>query len=211
MTDEKMVDLLIAKIKEFKEDQNIVDQINHELLHSMMQLEKTKNEIANHRDKLELEIKEKTQELVKSERLSAIGELSARIAHDLLNPLNVIKTSSEILKNFSQTLPPDSIKKKWQMHEHAIERMEHQIKDVLNFIRKSPLDKQNIFLSKILKESMEQIMIPSNITINTPKDEVSIYCEPIKLQVVFVNLIMNAIQAINKKESVIEITASKGK
>lgn len=155
MTDEKMVDLLIAKIKEFKEDQNIVDQINHELLHSMMQLEKTKNEIANHRDKLELEIKEKTQELVKSERLSAIGELSARIAHDLLNPLNVIKTSSEILKNFSQTLPPDSIKKKWQMHEHAIERMEHQIKDVLNFIRKSPLDKQNIFLSKILKESME--------------------------------------------------------
>lgn len=209
MSDDKMINILQTKVSEFKEGQNIADQINHELIESMIQLENTKNEIVKHSEKLELEIKEKTQELVKSERLTAIGELSARIAHDLLNPLNVIKISSETLKNHSQKLSADSIKKKWQMQERAINRMEHQIKDVLNFIRKTPIVKKDNSLSKILKESMEQLKIPSNISIHIPKEEICIQCDSIKLQVVFSNLIMNAVQAMNKNKGTIIITTSK--
>lgn len=206
ISDERMMNLLTTKLKKFKEGENISDQINHELIQSMIELENTKNEIEKHSKKLELEIKEKTQKLVKSERLTAIGELSARIAHDLLNPLNVIKTSSEILKNYSETLSADSIKRKWMMQERAINRMEHQIKDVLNFIRKTPIVKKDISLSIILKEAIEQIAIPSNISIHIPKEEICVLGDSIKLQVVFVNLILNAIQAMNKKEGTIEIT-----
>jgi len=209
MSDDKMVEMLQNKILQYKECKNIADQINKELLYSIVKLEKTKKEIAHHTEKLELEVKEKAKELLKSERLSAIGELSTRIAHDLLNPLNVIKTSSEILKKYSGTLSENSINKKWQMHERAINRMEHQIKDVLNFIRKSPIVKKDSSLSKILKESIEQITIPSNVSINTPKEETFIHCDPIKFQVVFVNLILNAIQAMNKNKGTIEISISK--
>jgi len=39
-----------------------------------------------------------TEQLIQAHRLNAIGELSARIAHDLRNPLMIIKTSIEMMK-----------------------------------------------------------------------------------------------------------------
>ena len=58
-------------------------------------------ELVKQRDNLENLVAEKTQEVLKSERLSAIGELSGRLAHDLRNPLSVMKMSVDMIKQTS--------------------------------------------------------------------------------------------------------------
>ncbi len=59
-------------------------------------------ELVEQRDNLEDLVEEKTQEVLKSERLSAIGELSGRLAHDLRNPLSVMKMSVDLIKKLLQ-------------------------------------------------------------------------------------------------------------
>ena len=46
-------------------------------------------ELEEQKSNLENLVEEKTQEILKQERLSAIGELSGRLAHDLRNPLSI--------------------------------------------------------------------------------------------------------------------------
>jgi len=61
-------------------------------------------ELVKQRDVLEHLVEEKTNALLKAERLSAIGELSGRLAHDLRNPLSVMKMSTDLIKKIQKTL-----------------------------------------------------------------------------------------------------------
>ncbi|HEX9846164.1 MAG TPA: hypothetical protein VGA92_06835, partial [Candidatus Nitrosotenuis sp.] len=87
---EELVHLLVNKVKELKTEKEKSDELN-------AKLEEAQQEVARQRDLLQEEVKQKTEDLLKVERLSAIGQLSARIAHDLRNPLTVIQNSSRIL------------------------------------------------------------------------------------------------------------------
>ena len=62
-----------------------------ELETTLEKLEQAKKELKLQRDTLLQENQIKTQKLLEKEKLSAIGELAARIAHDMRNPLSIIK------------------------------------------------------------------------------------------------------------------------
>lgn len=142
-----------------------------------------------------------TQERLKTEKLTAIGELSARIAHDLRNPLSVIKNVSEIIK-----LQYPSDDKRLQDHftrlDNSVQRMSHQIDDVLNFVRTTPLEKKITSLKDIIKKSLDDLDIPHNITIDWPQNDERIDCDEQKLRTAFSNIILNAIQAIDDKGTI---------
>jgi signal transduction histidine kinase len=53
------------------------------------------------------------------------------------------------------------------------------------------------------------MMIPTNITINFPKEDIVFLCDSQKLQIVFANMILNSIQAIGNAKGVINIRAKK--
>ncbi len=150
------------------------------------------------------EVKRKTEELLKKEKLSVIGELSARIAHDMRNPLSVIKSSFELIK-MSQKEIDSSKKIQWDRLERAIYRMTHQVDDVLDFIKSYPLKKKPTKISVILQDALERVNIPNKIKIKLPKTDVTIPCDAYRLEVVFVNLIMNSIQAVGDKHGEIYI------
>jgi signal transduction histidine kinase len=101
-----------------------------ELQMKMIELENAKQELASQRDKLQIEIINKTQELLKSERLSAIGNLSARVAHDLRNPLSIIQNTSQILKIKLDSSLDEKTREQWTRLDRAIYRMSHQLEDV---------------------------------------------------------------------------------
>ena len=142
---------------------------------------------------------------LKLQRLSTIGELTARIAHDMRNPLTVIKNIAQVIKTDLKNLDKES-EENWSRLERGIYRMSYQIDDVLNYVRESPIMKQPTKISVILQDVLERIIIPERIKIHLPKNDVTIACDTEKLQVVFVNLIMNAIQAIDKNEGKITIS-----
>jgi len=158
--------------------------------------------------KLQKEIQFKNQELIKSERLSAIGELGSRLAHDLRNPLAIIQTSLENIKIIYGE--SDIQVKQFDKIQHAIFRMTHQIDDVLDFVRTDNLTLNNAKMSDVIANALDSLYIPNNLTLKLPKNDVTINCDSEKISVVFINLILNAIQSIDGKGT-IKITVEENK
>ena len=131
----------------------------------------------------------------KTQRLSAIGELSARIAHDLRNPLSVITNTLEMIKIQNPTLK-ETNKEKFDRIERAVKRMTHQIEEVMEYVVPRPLDLQKVSLLDIVKSSV--LNVKTNETeIHLPQNDLSIICDADKLEIVFTNLLLNATQAMN--------------
>ncbi len=156
------------------------------------------------------QLEEITSELIKSERFSAIGELASRISHDIRNPLSNIYMSIELIKNSppGTKLDDSVINEKLEVVSKNIDRISHQVNDVLGFVKDRQMTKKNFKISSCLYEVIESISVPNNIKIKMPKSDISILADPFQLQVVFNNLIMNAIQAIGKKKGEILIRFS---
>lgn len=142
--------------------------------------------------------------MMKNERLGAIGQLSASMAHDLKNPLATIKTSATIIQKQVINTDPE-IEKAMQRMDRAIFRMSHQIDDVLNFVRITPLNLSEKRITDIINESIDSLEIPNNIKLKIIDSDFTILCDVKKLEIVFTNIILNAIQAIGKVEGQIDI------
>ncbi|MGI0018564.1 MAG: PAS domain-containing sensor histidine kinase [Nitrosotalea sp.] len=136
----------------------------------------------------------------KTKRLSAIGELSARIAHDLRNPLSVINNTLEIIKiqnpNFEKTN-----QEKFDRIERAVKRMTHQIEEVMDYVVPHPLNLQKASLLGILNSAIANVKT-NGIEIHVPQNDVSMMCDSEKLEIVFTNLMLNATQAMSNRGNI---------
>ena len=158
------------------------------------------SELTEQRDNLENLVEEKTQQVLKSERLSAIGELSGRLAHDLRNPLSVMKMSVDLIKQSPQDskISDPNVTKRIDLIEKSIDRISHQVDDVLGYVRLSPLNLQNVSLYDTIQNSLKKVNIPSDIQVVVPQNDLCVDCDTIKLDAVFINLIVNSIQELNQ-------------
>jgi two-component system sensor histidine kinase HydH len=129
-------------------------------------------------------------------RLAAIGELAARLAHDLRNPLSVIKNTVEIMEAKPKLRIEDRVIYYNRLHR-AVDRISHQIEDVLDFVRPLTLTFEKHLVNDIISSAMEKITVPDSVKITLPNNFVYLVCDFTKLEVVFTNLIINAIQAMN--------------
>jgi signal transduction histidine kinase len=156
------------------------------------------------------QLEKTTQELVKSERFSAIGELASRISHDIRNPLSNIKMSIELIKNSppNSKISDDTINEKLKLVSKNIERISHQVNDVLEFVQDREMKKEEFMIHSCLQDTIKSIHIPKNIIIKTSISEKKVFADYFQLQIVFNNLIINAIQAIGvqKGEIIIHIS-----
>ncbi|MDH3824227.1 MAG: hypothetical protein OES14_00345, partial [Nitrosopumilus sp.] len=89
------------------------------------------------------QLEKTTEELIKSERFSAIGELASRISHDIRNPLSNIRMSIELIQNSppETKITDDIIKNKLDLVTRNIERISHQVNDVLGFVQNREMKK----------------------------------------------------------------------
>ena len=134
------------------------------------------------------------------EKLALIGKLSSRLAHDIKNPLSVIQITFENLKMMYGT--DNSKHTQFEKIQRAIFRISHQIDDVLDFINKQPLTLNKTKLSHVIINALDSLYIPNNITLKLPKNDVELICDPMKLSVVFVNLILNGFQSVDDKGAI---------
>jgi len=204
-SNEELTQILTSKIKELKAAKEKSDELNIKLQDNMAKLEEAQQEVARQRDLLQEEVKQKTEDLLKVERLSAIGQLSARIAHDLRNPLTVIQNSSRILKARLDGELDIKAQQQWERLDRAIYRMTHQLEDVMDYVRMPQLKKKDYSLSLIFQDVMERVEVPPTITIHPPLNDHTVFCDPEKMEIVFVNLFVNAIQAIGDKKGDITV------
>lgn len=143
---------------------------------------------------------------IKKERLVAIGELAASMAHDMKNPLATIQSSAEILQKNTQL--DEELQEVVMRMNRAIDRITHQINDVLNYVRKTPLEIQTINISQLLKNAKDSLTFPDNISCSIDESDIMISCDARKLEIVFINLLLNSIQSIGDEKGKIECTIS---
>ena len=210
-SNEELSKLLVTKVEQLKKEKAQTQELNErleqhlaELEETTCKLEETQEELKKERDNLASQVKLKTEQLLKTEKLTAIGELSARIAHDMRNPLSIIKNTAEMIKTSHKNMDSND-KELWNRQDRAIYRISHQVDDVLDYVRDNPIKKKPEKISVILRDSLGRIEIPEKIKINLPKTDATIPCDSERLGVVFVNLIMNAIQAIENKKGEVYI------
>ena len=153
--------------------------------------------------KIEKELEDSKKQL-RNERINTIGMLAAQIAHDIKNPLHTIKNSTEIIKR--QYINKEIIVRETNRIDRGISRITHQMDDVLNYINTTKIDFTQESLLKILNTAIETLRIPKTIRIIKPKNDVNVECDPEKMESVFSNILLNAIQAIGSENGQIKIS-----
>jgi signal transduction histidine kinase len=148
------------------------------------------------RDDLESIVEQKTDLLLKKEKLASIGQLSARIAHDLRNPLSVLQSTLDILLIRSKEYDEKTVQQ-YQRMKRAIDRMSHQIDDVLDYVRVTNLRIEDCSLYDLLCLVMEKIELPSTVDFKMSVSDIHLECDKLKIEAAFTNLLLNAIQAID--------------
>lgn len=115
-------------------------------------------------------------------RLVELGALSASMAHELRNPLNIISMASAQCD--------DKVKKHIQSQ---LKRADTLISDLLSYSRVIELNCQNINLKPLLDSLVNNISDNYGVTVDIQCDEnFSLYADPFKLQQVLINLLENA-------------------
>jgi signal transduction histidine kinase len=144
---------------------------------------------------------EAEEQLQRANRLSALGELSAGMAHEIRNPLASIKGSAEILAD--KFKPQDKEYEFAQIMIKEVERLNRVITEFLDFARPKPAEVQECSLDELLKsvllltqKEMERnrVGLVARLDGNLPRVRV----DPEPMKQVFLNLIINAIQAMPK-------------
>ncbi|MGQ0771883.1 MAG: ATP-binding protein [Nitrososphaerota archaeon] len=154
--------------------------------------ERTNDEIGN----LGKILNQMVGNITKSGRLSAIGDLAARLAHDIRNPLSIIKANLELLQKSALENQSEKSEQRVTAIFRALDRIAYQIDSVMDFVRVRPLNITKTSILEILSLATRTTPIPENIQIVLPENDVDIECDKKQLEVVFSNMMMNSAQAI---------------
>ena len=138
-------------------------------------------------------------QLIQSEKMAAIGQLAAGIAHEIRNPLGIIRNALYDLSQITDTTNPD-IQEDLRIAKGEITRAQEIITNLLAFSRESGTDMEEASLDDLLGKTlqlMRKYLETHNVQVVTHFGDVGIcLTNQNALRQVFLNLITNAVQAM---------------
>lgn len=149
------------------------------------------------------EIQVREDVLIQSHKMRAVGTLTAGVAHELNNPLNNITLTAHSLLEDYRGLPDDERLEMLTDLVQEADRARGIIRNLLDFARESGSQVEPLDLAGLLRETIQLaanqirlsgIRIEFNATDNLPR----VHGDAQQLQQVFLNLILNAMDASNK-------------
>ncbi len=143
------------------------------------------------------QLREAEKQLVKSERLAAIGEVAAMVGHDLRNPLTGISGATYYLKSKLGPAPEKKTVEMLELIEGDIQYSNKIITDLMDYSREIRLELAETDPSTIVKEALSLVQMPQNVQLdNSTQDQPKIWIDVDKMKRVFANLIRNAMDAM---------------
>ena len=147
------------------------------------------------------ELQDTQAQLLQSEKMAAVGQLSAGVAHEIKNPLAIIMLAIEQLE--SRVGQDENNKRYLQMIKNAVVRSDKVIIELLNFSRFSRIESETVTLSKVIDGAISLVENSARLQgINISREYSplidTLEADSILLEQVFVNLLTNAIDAIVK-------------
>jgi len=160
-------------------------------------LEKEKEKITNEVYVLQHDLRQK-------EKMSAIGELAAGIAHEIRNPLGAISmTVQRLVREFKPTDGEEEQKRLFNIIRKEIDHISYSIKNLLQFSKPAPLQRSRNRLDKVIDKIVDLYRTKAKtggialVWLN--HSEVEAYIDPLKIEECLVNILENAITATPQK------------
>lgn len=163
------------------------------------------------REEAEIEKGHIQQQLILADKLASIGQMTSGIAHELNNPLSSIAGFSELILSKGV---PENIKEPMEIIHSEANRSIKIAKGLLNYARKSH-ETTRLALNDVIEEVIRLRAYEhkiNNIRVKTTFTEIlpEIYGDAARLQQLFINLVVNAEQAMleSQKKGTLSVTTS---
>ena len=139
------------------------------------------------------------EELLKKERLSTIGQLTATVAHELRNPLSAIKNTVFALKEVTAGNGPGAARLVSRM-ERSLDRCNQIIAELLDYSRMRKLQCEAQCLDAWLGEVLDEQDVPPHLAVtrDLSAGDAFVNLDPERFRRVIINLFDNAAQALKE-------------
>jgi signal transduction histidine kinase len=139
------------------------------------------------------------RELIRKERLAAIGELAGGVAHEIRNPIAGIGGALAML---AQELPDDEDNQELMLEiQHQLQRMDRLVGDLLSYARPGRLHPEWIHPHTILTQAATTVrqldsLPDTDLVLELDPNAQEVYADARELEHAFENLVLNAFQAV---------------
>lgn len=210
---------------------NIAQVIEYNL--DITERKRAEEELSRHRERLQELVKERTAELTaankwlhqeiiehklaeerKAELLKEVESANQElkdfayiVSHDLKAPLRAISTLANWISTDYEDKLDDEGKQQLALMVKRVKRMNALINGILEYSRVGRIreKKVEVNLNDLVKEVIEMIVPPENITVTVENELPTIVCERTRIMEVFQNLLSNAIKFMDKPAGIIKI------
>ena len=175
----------------------------------------TIDQMANSFEKYEENLQKETQlQIGQSEKLAAIGRLAAGIAHEINNPLTSVLNFAHLVKQ-KKTNDEEDIRDLNVIIEET-NRVRKIVRELLDFARQSPSKKESLNINQILQQLIALITKQKEFRnirfIENYDDKLrSFQADKNQIQQIFLNLLMNSVEAIPQEGTITVTTISTNK
>jgi two-component system sensor histidine kinase PilS (NtrC family) len=138
------------------------------------------------------------RQLRRSERLAAVGEMSAKMAHEIRNPLAAISGSVQVMRTGKIALDPEC-DRLMDIVVREADRLNGLIQDFLQYARPRPASRQDVLLGLLVEDVIGLFgpSLPENVELVVdPLPNLVAPADPSELKQLLWNLFLNAVQAM---------------
>ncbi len=146
-------------------------------------------------DHMAEELEEREGRLVESERMAAIGQLAAGVAHEINNPIGIIRG---YLKTMGPDSPPQALREELQILDDEAAACQRIAEDLVAYARAPDLRRSSIAMDPLLRETVRRFQEASDdarLRVALDVAPGRAYADGGRLRQVFLNLMLNAVSA----------------
>ena len=146
------------------------------------------------------------QQMKERDRLAALGEMSAGLAHEIRNPLGAIKAAAQVIEEMAeeQGSPPRPDREFLGVIVEEVDRLNRVVSDFLSYARPSSGLPKEVDVNDILKRTIQLIETgrghKASLVVDYGGDLAGVLIDGEKLHQVFLNLALNALQAMEGRD-----------
>ncbi|MDY6825373.1 MAG: HAMP domain-containing sensor histidine kinase [Thermodesulfobacteriota bacterium] len=188
---------------EFRQLSSSLNRMVKRISEDKQQLQASLNNLEN----ANWQIKQRQNELIRAEKLASVGRLSAGIAHEIGNPVGIVLGYLDMLgrEGLNEAEKNDYIKR----CESEINRINAIIRELLDFSRPSPQAEDATSIHQIITETINMLDVQplmKSVTTRLCLEAAHhhVYAVPGKLRQVFINLLINAADAVSMNNGAAE-------